>query len=112
VGCQATFELFGKLGATERLDFPVSTSALHDYASLDQKHRRYRHARPVRDDRVRPIGDPDARCNCESARWTIRAVGRLGIGRIRRRRLKPVRKLWSSMAIARYAEMSSAGFPD
>jgi len=94
-----TFELFDKLGATEaQLDFPVVyASALHGYASLDPKT-------PGNDMRAlfetilakvpAPIGDPDAPLQLQiSALDYSSYVGRLGIGRIRRGRLKPAQEV-------------------
>src|SRR5436309_1319064 len=94
-----TFELFDKLGATEaQLDFPVVyASALHGYASLDPKT-------PGTDMRAlfetildkvpAPVGDPDAPLQLQiSALDYSSYVGRLGIGRIRRGRLKPAQEV-------------------
>jgi len=94
-----TFELFDKLGATEaQLDFPVVyASALHGYASLDPKV-------PGTDMRAlfetilanvpAPVGDPDAPLQLQiSALDYSSYVGRLGIGRIRRGRLKPAQEV-------------------
>jgi GTP-binding protein len=94
-----TFELFDKLGATEaQLDFPVVyASALHGYASLDPKI-------PGTDMRAlfetilakvpAPVGDPDAPLQLQiSALDYSSYVGRMGIGRIRRGRLKPAQEV-------------------
>jgi GTP-binding protein len=94
-----TFELFDKLGATEaQLDFPVVyASALLGYASLDPDV-------PGTDMRAlfetiltkvpAPVGDPDAPLQLQiSALDYSSYVGRLGIGRIRRGRLKPAQEV-------------------
>jgi GTP-binding protein len=90
----ATFELFDKLGATEeQLDFPVVfASALNGYASLDSDVREgdmtplfdavLRHV-PVRDD------DPDAPLQLQISSLDYSSyVGKIGIGRISRGRVK------------------------
>ena len=90
----ATFELFDKLGATEaQLDFPVVyASALNGYASLESDVRDgnvdplfdavLRHV-PVRDD------DPDGPLQLQiSALDYSSYVGKIGIGRISRGRVK------------------------
>ncbi len=90
----ATFELFDKLGATEeQLDFPVVfASALNGYASLDQNVREgtmqplfdavLRHV-PVRDD------DPDGPLQLQISSLDYSSyVGKIGIGRISRGRIK------------------------
>ena len=90
----ATFELFDKLGATEeQLDFPVVfASALNGYASLDANVREgdmtplfdavLRHV-PVRDD------DPDGPLQLQISSLDYSSyVGKIGIGRISRGRVK------------------------
>jgi GTP-binding protein len=90
----ATFELFDKLGATdEQLDFPVVyASALNGYASLDSDVREgtmkplfdavIRHV-PVRDD------DPDGPLQLQISSLDYNSyVGKIGIGRISRGRVK------------------------
>jgi len=90
-----TFDLFDKLNATEdQLDFPVVyASALNGYASLDPAQPG-KDMRPLFDTILKhvpaPTGNPD-----EPLQFQITAldyssfVGRLGIGRINRGRLKP-----------------------
>lgn len=90
----ATFELFDKLGATEeQLDFPVVfASALNGYASLDSEVRSgdmkplfdavLQHV-PVRDD------DPDGPLQLQISSLDYSSyVGKIGIGRITRGRVK------------------------
>jgi GTP-binding protein len=90
----ATFELFDKLGATEeQLDFPVVyASALNGYASLDSSVREgtmkplfdavLEHV-PVRDD------DPDGPLQLQISSLDYSSyVGKIGIGRIKRGRVK------------------------
>ena len=90
----ATFELFDKLGATEeQLDFPVVyASALNGYASLESDVREgdmtplfdavLRHV-PVRDD------DPDGPLQLQISSLDYSSyVGKIGIGRITRGRVK------------------------
>ncbi|MGE5622424.1 MAG: translational GTPase TypA [Bacillota bacterium] len=90
----ATFELFDKLGATEeQLDFPVVyASALNGYASLDPTVREgdmkplfdavLEHV-PVRDD------DPDGPLQLQISSLDYSSyVGKIGIGRIKRGRVK------------------------
>jgi len=90
----ATFELFDKLGATEeQLDFPVVyASALNGYASLESDVRDgnmdplfdavLRHV-PVRDD------DPDGPLQLQISSLDYSSyVGKIGIGRISRGRVK------------------------
>ena len=90
----ATFELFDKLGATEeQLDFPVVyASALNGYASLDSEVREgtlqplfeaiLKHV-PVRDD------DPDGPLQMQVSSLDYSSyVGKIGIGRISRGRIK------------------------
>jgi GTP-binding protein len=90
----ATFELFDKLGATEeQLDFPVVfASALNGYASLDSEVREgdmkplfdavLQHV-PVRDD------NPDGPLQLQISSLDYSSyVGKIGIGRITRGRVK------------------------
>ena len=90
----ATFELFDKLGATEeQLDFPVVfASALNGYASLDAEVREgdmkplfdavLQHV-PVRDD------NPDGPLQLQISSLDYSSyVGKIGIGRITRGRVK------------------------
>ncbi len=92
----ATFELFDKLGATEeQLDFPVVyASALNGYASLDPDVREgdmkplfdavLKHV-PVRDD------DADGPLQLQISSLDYSSyVGKIGIGRIKRGRAKPL----------------------
>ncbi len=92
----ATFELFDKLGATEeQLDFPVVyASALNGYASLDPEARDgdmkplfnavLQHV-PVRND------DPDGPLQLQISSLDYSSyVGKIGIGRISRGRVKPL----------------------
>jgi len=91
-----TFELFDKLGASEQqLDFPVVyASALQGWASLDSVQRGH-DMRPLFDtilERVPAPMDVDADGPLQlqiSALDYSSYVGRIGIGRIRRGRLKP-----------------------
>ncbi|HUN92855.1 MAG TPA: translational GTPase TypA [Burkholderiaceae bacterium] len=91
----ATFDLFDKLGATEdQLDFPVVyASALGGYAGLEPDVRAgdmrplfdaiLRHV-PVRED------DPDGALQMQVCSLDYSSyVGKIGIGRIRRGRLRP-----------------------
>ncbi|SDY05253.1 translational GTPase TypA [Nitrosomonas sp. Nm58] len=90
-----TFDLFDKLNATEaQLDFPVVyASALNGYATLDPKQTST-DMRPLFDTILKhvpePTGNPD-----EPLQLQINAldyssfVGRIGVGRIARGRLKP-----------------------
>ncbi|HEY4352358.1 MAG TPA: translational GTPase TypA [Paraburkholderia sp.] len=90
-----TFDLFDKLGATEeQLDFPVVfASGLNGYAGLDSS---------VRDGDMRPLfeailehvpvrpADPDAPLQLQITSLDYSTyVGRIGIGRIHRGRIKP-----------------------
>ncbi|CAG0939313.1 GTP-binding protein TypA/BipA [Gallionellaceae bacterium] len=90
-----TFDLFDKLGATdEQLDFPVVyASALNGYAMLDL-------AKPSTDmhalfDTVlkhvpAPVGDSDAPLQLQIAALDYSSfVGRIGVGRVTRGRIKP-----------------------
>jgi len=90
-----TFELFDKLGATEeQLDFPVVyASALNGYAMLDLKQPST-DMRPLFDTVLQhvhaPAGNPDEPLQLQiSALDYSSFVGRIGIGRISRGRLKP-----------------------
>ena len=90
-----TFELFDKLGATEeQLDFPVVyASALNGYAMLDLKQTST-DMRPLFDAVLKhvhaPVGDPDEALQLQiSALDYSSFVGRIGIGRVSRGRLKP-----------------------
>lgn len=92
----ATFELFDKLGATEeQLDFPVVyASALNGYASLDSETRDgnmdplfdsvLKHV-PVRDDDL----EGPLQLQISSLDYSS-YVGKIGIGRISRGRIKPM----------------------
>ena len=92
----ATFELFDKLGATEeQLDFPVVyASALNGYASLDSETRDgnmdplfdavLKHV-PVRDDDL----EGPLQLHISSLDYST-YVGKIGIGRISRGRIKPM----------------------
>ena len=92
----ATFELFDKLGATEeQLDFPVVyASALNGYASLDPEMREgdmkplfdaVLNYVPVRDD------DSDGPLQLQISSLDYSSyVGKIGIGRIKRGRAKPL----------------------
>ena len=92
----ATFELFDKLGATEeQLDFPVVyASALNGYASLDPETRDgnmdplfdavLKHV-PVRDDDL----EGPLQLQISSLDYST-YVGKIGIGRISRGRIKPM----------------------
>ncbi len=92
----ATFELFDKLGATEeQLDFPVVyASALNGYASLDPEMREgdmkplfdaVLNYLPVRDDEA----DGPLQLQISSLDYSS-YVGKIGIGRIKRGRAKPL----------------------
>jgi GTP-binding protein len=92
----ATFDLFDKLGATEeQLDFPVVfASALNGYAMLDPKHPGtdmralfeaiIQHV-PVRDDH----SDGPLQLQISSLDYSS-YVGKIGIGRISRGRVRPL----------------------
>ncbi|SFU73741.1 GTP-binding protein [Nitrosomonas eutropha] len=89
-----TFDLFDKLNATEeQLDFPVIyASGLNGYATLDPKQPGS-DMRPLFDLILKhvpvPVGDPDQPLQLQiSALDYSSFVGRLGIGRISRGRLK------------------------
>jgi GTP-binding protein TypA/BipA len=91
----ATFELFDKLGATEeQLDFPVIyASGLNGYAGTDESVREgnmrplfdavLQHV-PVRDDEV----DAPLQLQISSIDYSS-YVGKIGVGRISRGRIKP-----------------------
>jgi GTP-binding protein len=91
----ATFELFDKLGATEeQLDFPVIyASGLNGYAGVDESVRSgdmrplfdavLQHV-PVRDDEV----DAPLQLQISSIDYS-NYVGKIGVGRIRRGKIKP-----------------------
>jgi GTP-binding protein len=90
-----TFDLFDKLGANEeQLDFPVVyASALNGYAMLDLKQTGT-DMRPLFDIILKhvhaPAGNPDGALQLQiSALDYSSFVGRIGIGRISRGRLKP-----------------------
>ncbi|NCW79084.1 MAG: GTP-binding protein TypA [Oxalobacteraceae bacterium] len=92
----ATFELFDKLGATEeQLDFPVVyASALNGYASLDPEMREG-DMKPLFDAVLKyvPVRDDDAdgplQLQISSLDYSS-YVGKIGIGRIKRGRAKPL----------------------
>ncbi len=98
----ATFELFDKLGATdEQLDFPVVyASALNGWATLDVKVAKSGNAepgatmQPLFETVIAAVPPPEADVDGPlqfqvSALDYSSYLGRLGIGRIRRGRLKP-----------------------
>jgi GTP-binding protein len=90
-----TFDLFDKLGATEQqLDFPVVyASALNGYATLDMD-KPSRDMRPLFDAVVKNVPAPKQDIN-EPLQLQVSAldyssfVGRIGIGRVHRGRIKP-----------------------
>jgi len=89
-----TFDLFDKLGATEeQLDFPVVyASALNGYATMDLE-KPSPDMRPLFDTVLKhvhsPIGDADAGLQLQiSALDYSSFVGRIGVGRVTRGRLK------------------------
>ncbi len=90
-----TFDLFDKLGASEeQLDFPVVyASALNGYAMMDLKQTSA-DMRPLFDTILKHVHAPDGNSG-EPLQLQIAAldyssfVGRIGIGRISRGRLKP-----------------------
>ena len=91
-----TFDLFDKLGATEeQLDFPVVyASALNGYAIAGLQHAERPHARVVRGRSQaccpRPRAIPTLPLQLQiSALDYSSYVGRIGIGRIARGRMKP-----------------------
>ena len=90
-----TFDLFDKLGATEeQLDFPVVyASALNGYATLDLGHPS-KDMRPLFEAVIKnvpaPETDVDAPLQLQiSALDYSSFVGRIGVGRVRRGRVKP-----------------------
>jgi GTP-binding protein len=91
-----TFELFDKLGATdEQLDFPVVyASALNGYAMLDLKETSS-DMRPLFDTILNSVPAPAAADIDEPLQLQISAldyssfVGRIGVGRVTRGRIKP-----------------------
>ncbi|BCT68400.1 translational GTPase TypA [Nitrosospira sp. NRS527] len=90
-----TFDLFDKLGANEdQLDFPVVyASALNGYAMLDLKQTGA-DMRPLFDTILKhvpaPEGNPDEPLQLQIAALDYSSfVGRIGIGRISRGRLRP-----------------------
>jgi len=90
-----TFELFDKLGATDKqLDFPVVyASALNGHASQDLQQTS-KDMRPLFDAILKhvqpPTGNPDEPLQLRiSALDYSSFVGRIGVGRISRGRLKP-----------------------
>ena len=90
-----TFDLFDKLGATEeQLDFPVVyASALNGYATLDLAVPST-DMRPLFDTVLKhvpvPVGDNDAPLQFQiSALDYSSFVGRIGVGRVTRGRIKP-----------------------
>ncbi len=94
-----TFDLFDKLGASdEQLDFPVVyASALNGFATLDQE-KSSQDMRPLFDTILKhvpaPSGNPDEPLQLQiSALDYSSFVGRIGIGRIRRGKLKPAQEV-------------------
>jgi GTP-binding protein len=90
-----TFDLFDKLGATdEQLDFPVVyASALNGYAMLDLA-KPGTDMRPLFDTVLKhvpePVGDSDAPLQLQIAALDYSSfVGRIGVGRVTRGRIKP-----------------------
>jgi GTP-binding protein len=90
-----TFDLFDKLGATEeQLDFPVVyASALQGYASLDAT-KPGTDLRPLFDAIVEHVparaGDPEGPLQLQIISLDYSSfVGRIGIGRVRRGRIRP-----------------------
>jgi GTP-binding protein len=90
-----TFELFDKLGATEeQMDFPVVyASALNGYATLDLA-KPSKDMRPLFDTILKhvpePGGDTDAPLQLQIAALDYSSfVGRIGVGRIKRGRIRP-----------------------
>nr|SPS06532.1 GTP-binding protein [Candidatus Nitrotoga fabula] len=90
-----TFDLFDKLGATEeQMDFPiVYASALNGYATLDIA-KPSKDMRPLFDTILKhvpaPVGDVDGPLQFQiSALDYSSFVGRIGIGRVTRGRMKP-----------------------
>jgi GTP-binding protein len=94
-----TFDLFDKLGATEeQLDFPVVyASALNGYASLDASAREGTMA-PLFDAILQHVpvraDDPDGPLQLQICSLDYSSyVGRIGIGRIARGRIKPLQQV-------------------
>lgn len=95
-----TFDLFDKLGATdEQLDFPVIyASALNGYATLDLA-KPSTDMRPMFDTILKYVPPPHADDIDAPLQLQISAldyssyVGRIGIGRIQRGRLKPAQQV-------------------
>ncbi len=95
-----TFELMDKLGATEdQLDFPiVYASALNGWATMDWKQP-HTDMRPLLDTILKCVPAPFAESD-GSLQLQISAldyssyVGRIGIGRIRRGKLKPAQEVF------------------
>ncbi|MEQ1915680.1 MAG: translational GTPase TypA, partial [Gallionella sp.] len=91
-----TFDLFDKLGATEeQLDFPVVyASALNGYATLDLA-KPSPDMRPLFDTVLKSVPAPTAAAVDEPLQLQISAleyssfVGRIGVGRVLRGRIKP-----------------------
>ena len=90
-----TFDLFDKLGATEeQLDFPVVyASALNGYATLDLAESS-KDMRPLFDAVLKNVPAPDTDVDAPlqlqiSALDYSSFVGRIGVGRVRRGRIKP-----------------------
>ncbi len=91
-----TFDLFDKLGATEeQLDFPVVyASALNGYATLDMANPST-DMRPLFDTVLKSVPAPSAAAMDEPLQLQISAleyssfVGRIGVGRVLRGRIKP-----------------------
>ncbi|MFZ2540980.1 MAG: translational GTPase TypA [Gallionella sp.] len=90
-----TFDLFDKLGATEeQLDFPVVyASALNGYATLDLA-KPSTDMRPLFDAVLKHVPAPDTDVDAPlqlqiSALDYSSFVGRIGVGRVRRGRVKP-----------------------
>jgi GTP-binding protein len=91
-----TFDLFDKLGATEeQLDFPVVyASALNGYATLDLA-KPSTDMRPLFDTVLKSVPAPAAAAMDEPLQLQISAleyssfVGRIGVGRVLRGRIKP-----------------------
>ena len=90
-----TFDLFDKLGATEeQLDFPVVyASALNGYATLDLA-KPSTDMRPLFDAVLKRVPAPDTDVDAPlqlqiSALDYSSFVGRIGVGRVRRGRVKP-----------------------
>ncbi|MBI5660311.1 MAG: translational GTPase TypA [Nitrosomonadales bacterium] len=94
-----TFELFDKLGATdEQMDFPVVyASALNGYATLDLA-KPSADMRPLFDTILQhvpePGGDQDAPLQLQIAALDYSSfVGRIGVGRITRGRVRPAQEV-------------------